>query len=100
MKHTVNIDKGNAVAWVNPEAFVRDNKGSAERCQCEQTCQDKLIGPGGFIDISQSSTSRNISFLSTFTIKGLKVECDDDEGSIRIASESVTRKFVNKVHKK
>jgi propionate CoA-transferase len=60
--------------------------------------QDKLIGPGGFIDISQST--RNISFLSTFTAKGLKVECDGNKGSIRIASEGVTRKFVNKVHEK
>ena len=58
-------------------------------------CQDKLIGPGGFIDISQST--RNISFLCTFTAKGLKVDCDGEEGSIKISKEGTTRKFVKKV---
>ena len=49
-----------------------------------------------FIDISQST--RNISFLSTFTAKGLKVDIDGDKGSISIANEGSNRKFVNKVH--
>jgi propionate CoA-transferase len=59
-------------------------------------CEGKLIGPGGFIDISQST--RNISFLSTFTAKGLKLLCDGEQGSIKIENEGSTRKFVNEVY--
>ena len=61
-------------------------------------CKEKLIGPGGFIDISQST--RNISFLCTFTAKGLKVDCDGKQGSIKIAKEGATRKFVNEVYER
>lgn len=61
-------------------------------------CKDKLIGPGGFIDISQST--RNISFLSTFTAIGLKVDIDGRHGSIRIENEGTTRKFVNEVYER
>jgi acyl CoA:acetate/3-ketoacid CoA transferase len=61
-------------------------------------CKDKLIGPGGFIDISQST--RNISFLSTFTAIGLKVDIDSKHGSIRIENEGTTRKFVNEVYER
>lgn len=45
----------------------------------------KLIGPGGFIDISQST--RNICFTSTFTAKGLDIEFDGEEGSIAILED-------------
>ena len=61
-------------------------------------CKDKLIGPGGFIDISQST--RNISFLCTFTAKGLKIDCNGTQGSIKIANEGSTRKFVNEVYER
>ncbi|KAL7478453.1 hypothetical protein ACHAW6_004218 [Cyclotella cf. meneghiniana] len=60
--------------------------------------KDKLIGPGGFVDISQST--QNISFLCTFTARGLKIECDGQQGSIKIAKEGATRKFVNKVYER
>lgn len=51
-----------------------------------------------FVDISQST--RNISFLCTFTARGLKVDCDGQQGSIKIAKEGATRKFVNKVYER
>jgi propionate CoA-transferase len=54
------------------------------------------LGPGGFIDISQST--QNVCFLSTFTAKGLKVEID--EGKVRVASEGKVKKFVNEILEK
>jgi propionate CoA-transferase len=57
--------------------------------------QKKLIGPGGFINISQCT--RNISFLCTFTAKGLSVDIDGDKGNLSIATEGKVKKFVNKV---
>lgn len=61
-------------------------------------CKDNLIGPGGFVDISQST--RNISFLCTFTAKGLKIDCDGKQGSIKITNEGSVRKFVNEVYER
>ena len=58
----------------------------------------KLIGPGGFIDISQST--RNICFTSTFTAKGLDIECDGDEGTIKILEDGKIKKFVSKVYER
>ena len=58
----------------------------------------KLIGPGGFIDISQST--RNICFTSTFTAKGLDIECDGDEGTIKILEDGKIKKFVFKVYER
>lgn len=60
--------------------------------------KDKLIGPGGFLNISQST--RNISFLCTFTAKGLDIDFDGDEGKITIVKEGKIKKFVNKVYER
>jgi propionate CoA-transferase len=57
---------------------------------------DRLIGPGGFIDISQST--RNICFMTTFTAKGLKVVGQD--GKLKIESEGQVKKFVSGVFEK
>lgn len=54
-----------------------------------------LTGPGGFIDISQST--RNICFLATFTTKGLQLSFSDD-GDISIKEEGKVRKFVSEVN--
>ena len=53
----------------------------------------KLTGPGGFINISQS-TSR-VNFLGTFTAGGLKVTTED--GNLKILQEGRVKKFVNKI---
>ena len=58
---------------------------------------DLLHGPGGFIDISQST--RNICFLATFTAKGLKIVFSGD-GKISVKSEGIMKKFVSAVSEK
>lgn len=55
---------------------------------------DKLTGPGGFIDISQSTY--NICFLATFTTKGLQLSFSGD-GKINIKQEGRIKKFVQEV---
>jgi len=54
---------------------------------------NKLIGAGGFINISQST--RCVSFVGTFTYDGLQVEVT--EGILRIIREGRQRKFVGTV---
>lgn len=75
-------------AQISPQGDVNVSRMSAE----------KLIGPGGFIDISQST--RNISFLCTFTAKGLDIDCDGAEGKITIIKDGKIKKFVNQVHER
>ena len=75
-------------AQISPQGDVNVSRMSAE----------KLIGPGGFIDISQST--RNISFLCTFTAKGLDIDCDGAEGKIKILKEGKIKKFVNQVYER
>jgi propionate CoA-transferase len=58
--------------------------------------KDTLTGPGGFIDISQST--RNICFVTSFTAKGLKVAASD--GNLNIESEGQVKKFVSTVFEK
>lgn len=58
---------------------------------------DRLTGPGGFIDISQST--RNVCFMTSFTAKGLCVSLPGD-GTIGIEKEGKVRKFVNDVLEK
>ena len=53
----------------------------------------KLTGPGGFINISQS-TSR-VNFLGTFTAGGLKVATED--GKLKILQEGRIKKFVKSI---
>jgi propionate CoA-transferase len=50
---------------------------------------DKIVGIGGFINISQNA--RKVVFSGTFTAGGLKVECSG--GGLRIVAEGRTRKF-------
>lgn len=58
--------------------------------------KNRLTGPGGFIDISQSTG--NICFMTTFTTKGLDVALRD--GKITVQEEGKTKKFVNQVFEK
>ena len=53
----------------------------------------RLIGAGGFINISQNA--RRIVFAGTFTAGGLKVAIED--GRVKILEEGKNRKFVEKV---
>lgn len=59
--------------------------------------KNRLTGPGGFIDISQST--RNVCFMTSLTAKGLKVSCPGD-GSLKIDQEGSVKKFVPKVFEK
>jgi propionate CoA-transferase len=52
-----------------------------------------LTGPGGFIDITQST--KRVNFLGPFTAGGLKVEAKD--GKLTILQEGKIRKFVKEV---
>jgi propionate CoA-transferase len=54
---------------------------------------DKIVGPGGFINISQNA--RTIVFSGTFTSGGLDV--DWPRGEIRITREGRGKKFVRQV---
>jgi propionate CoA-transferase len=53
----------------------------------------KLTGPGGFIDISQST--KRVNLLGAFTAGGLEVEVK--EGALRIVKEGRIKKFVKAV---
>ncbi|KAL3941727.1 MAG: hypothetical protein SGBAC_003971 [Bacillariaceae sp.] len=59
--------------------------------------KDLLTGPGGFIDISQST--QNICFMTTMTAKGLKIDIPGD-GTLKIANEGKVKKFVPEVFEK
>jgi propionate CoA-transferase len=60
--------------------------------------EKRLTGPGGFIDITQST--RKVVFMGSFTAKGAKLEFVPDpanprhRGALRIAAEGAVRKFV------
>lgn len=54
---------------------------------------DKIVGIGGFINISQNA--RKVVFSGTFTSGGLKVACQD--GRLKILREGSHRKFVSSI---
>ncbi len=54
---------------------------------------DKIIGIGGFINISQNA--KKVIFSGTFTAGGLEIECAD--GALRIAKEGRHAKFVRRI---
>lgn len=54
---------------------------------------NKIVGPGGFINISQNS--KKICFMATFTAKGLDVGFEG--GKVNIIQEGAQKKFVKKV---
>ena len=53
----------------------------------------KIVGIGGFINISQNA--RQVVFSGTFTAGGLEVDCEG--GSLRIVREGRNRKFVERI---
>ncbi|KAI2513797.1 hypothetical protein MHU86_580 [Fragilaria crotonensis] len=57
----------------------------------------RLTGPGGFIDISQST--KNIYFMTPFTTKGLQLDIPGD-GTLKVAAEGEVKKFVSEVFEK
>eukprot|EP01125_Pyxidicula_operculata_P013518 TRINITY_DN4485_c0_g1_i3.p1 TRINITY_DN4485_c0_g1~~TRINITY_DN4485_c0_g1_i3.p1 ORF type:complete len:719 (-),score=195.32 TRINITY_DN4485_c0_g1_i3:259-2415(-) len=52
--------------------------------------ESHLTGPGGFMDISQSTL--NVVFMGSFTAKGLEVKCEN--GKLVIVKEGKVKKFV------
>lgn len=54
---------------------------------------NKIVGPGGFINISQGA--KKMVFSGTFTAGGLKLEWPD--GLMRVVGEGRERKFVNQL---
>jgi propionate CoA-transferase len=58
---------------------------------------NEITGPGGFIDISQSTKS--VCFVTPMTAKGLKVSCPGD-GRLEIETEGSIKKFVPEVFEK
>lgn len=56
----------------------------------------RFVGPGGFIDISQSS--KKVVFVGTFTAGGLKVSMED--GKLKIIQEGKEKKFIARVDQK
>jgi propionate CoA-transferase len=59
--------------------------------------KNRLTGPGGFIDISQST--KNIYFMTPFTAKGLELGITGD-GTLKITKEGKVKKFVSNVFEK
>lgn len=57
---------------------------------------DRLTGPGGFVDISQST--KHVVFMTPLTTKGLRVSAFHD--SLKIDQEGNVKKFVNQVFEK
>jgi propionate CoA-transferase len=54
---------------------------------------DKIVGIGGFINISQNA--KHVIFSGTFTAGGLEVACVD--GGLRIVKEGRHKKFVSRI---
>jgi propionate CoA-transferase len=54
---------------------------------------DKIVGVGGFINISQNA--KHVIFSGTFTAGGLEVACAD--GALRIVKEGRHRKFISRI---
>jgi propionate CoA-transferase len=102
---------------MNPEAIVEMNQmfdfydggglsmaflGAAEISACgdvnvSRMSKSRLTGPGGFIDITQSTNK--LCFLTPFTTKGLAISCQSD-GDLKIDKEGDVKKFVANVYEK
>jgi propionate CoA-transferase len=54
---------------------------------------DKIVGVGGFINISQNA--KHVIFSGTFTAGGLEVGCTD--GNLKIVKEGRHKKFVERI---
>lgn len=54
---------------------------------------DKIVGIGGFINISQNA--KHVVFSGTFTAGGLEVDCSD--GTLKILKEGQHKKFVDRI---
>jgi propionate CoA-transferase len=59
--------------------------------------KERLTGPGGFIDISQST--KNIFFMTPLTAKGLEIDLPGD-GTLKVSKEGQVKKFVSEVFEK
>lgn len=68
--------------------------GSNGNVNVSRMSADRLTGPGGFINISQSTG--NIVFMTPFTTKGLEIGTTM-EGNLEIKQEGKIKKFVNNV---
>ena len=66
-----------------------DQKGNVNSSNFNGRC----VGPGGFVDISQST--HKVVFLGSFTAKGLKLEIG--EGKLKIAQEGEIKKIKKEV---
>jgi propionate CoA-transferase len=53
----------------------------------------RLVGPGGFIEISQSA--HTVVFCGSFTVRGLELRVAD--GALKVVREGTVRKFVDRV---
>ena len=77
------------IAFLGAAQVSRDGSVNVSRMS-----KERLTGPGGFVDISQST--RNVCFMSTFTAKGLDVAFSG-EGTVSIEQEGSIKKFVKEV---
>ena len=73
--------------------------GAAQVSKCgdvnvSRMSKNRLTGPGGFIDISQST--RNIIFVTPLTTKGLDIDFPGD-GTMKVVTEGQVKKFVSEV---